>query len=76
VVHLLKVASFPISVEGPDQLQIAFEDFVSNQVQVVVVYNDAMLFAARYRIAELALRQKLPTIFSYRDYADAGGLMS
>jgi putative ABC transport system substrate-binding protein len=35
-----------------------------------------MLFYQRRRLADLAAKNRLPTVFSVRDYADAGGLMS
>ena len=38
--------------------------------------SDAILFGQRQRIAELALNNRLPTMFSLREYAEAGGLMS
>jgi len=40
------------------------------------VTSDATFFRHRQRIADLALESRLPTIFSLRDYAEAGGLMS
>jgi putative ABC transport system substrate-binding protein len=38
--------------------------------------GDALFFSLRDRIAEMALKARLPTIFSQREYAQAGGLMS
>ena len=35
-----------------------------------------MLFAWRERLAELALKNRLPTMFAQRAYAEAGGLMA
>ena len=40
------------------------------------VINDAPLFAGRKRIAEFALRSRLPTAFATRESAEDGGLMS
>lgn len=37
---------------------------------------EGFFYAYRARIAELALRHALPTIFDVRDYVDAGGLAS
>jgi len=42
----------------------------------VMVASDAIFFGQRQRIAELALNNRLPTMFSLREYAEAGGLMS
>ena len=35
-----------------------------------------MLFAWRTRLADLALKNRLPTVFAQREYTEAGGLMS
>ena len=35
-----------------------------------------MLFTWRTRLADLALRNRLPTMFAQRQYAEAGGLMA
>ena len=38
--------------------------------------GDAVLYQQQHRIAELALANRLATMFSQREYAVAGGLMS
>ena len=35
-----------------------------------------MLFASQTRLADLALKNRLPTMFAQREYAEAGGLMA
>ena len=42
----------------------------------MVVLNDPMFGQLRERIAESALRSRIPTVFGRRDYVVAGGLMS
>jgi putative tryptophan/tyrosine transport system substrate-binding protein len=44
--------------------------------QAVVVLSFGPYIAARQRLAELALRYRLPTVFGARENAEAGGLMS
>ena len=46
------------------------------RISAIMVASDAILFGQRQRIAELALNNRLPTMFSLREYAEAGGLMS
>src|SRR5262249_61753232 len=41
-----------------------------------MVAVDAVFFGQRWRIAELALTNRLATMFALREYAEAGGLMS
>jgi putative tryptophan/tyrosine transport system substrate-binding protein len=72
----LQLVRVPITVEGPAELDAAFESFVQENVQMVVIYNDPMLYAHRRKIAELALERRIPTVFSYRDYVEVGGLSS
>jgi putative ABC transport system substrate-binding protein len=40
------------------------------------VYPDPIALTERARLAEFALRQRLPTMYAFREYVDAGGLMS
>jgi putative tryptophan/tyrosine transport system substrate-binding protein len=47
-----------------------------NKADALYVVSDALIAANRARIIRLALSEHLPTIFSYDDYVEAGGLMS
>jgi putative ABC transport system substrate-binding protein len=42
----------------------------------VIVIADALFNSQRLRLAELALQERLPTMFAQREYALAGSLMS
>jgi putative tryptophan/tyrosine transport system substrate-binding protein len=57
-------------------LDTAFSAMARERVQAVVVLGFGPYMAARKRLAELALRHRLPTFFSWRDHVEAGGLMS
>jgi ABC-type uncharacterized transport system substrate-binding protein len=58
------------------ELESAFSAMVREHAQAVLVLGFGPYMAARQRIAELALRHRLPTFFSWRDHVEAGGLMS
>jgi putative ABC transport system substrate-binding protein len=45
-------------------------------VQAFIAAGDAVFFTQRRQITELALRNRLPSIFPQREYAQAGRLMS
>jgi len=49
---------------------------LKSQTDALYVVSDALVAANRTRIITFALSARLPTIFSYRDYVKAGGLMS
>ncbi len=51
-------------------------DALRNKADALYVVSDALIAANRARIVKLALTEHLPTIFSYDDYVEAGGLMS
>ena len=43
-------------------------------IDAVVVVNSPLLYLERKRIAELALKHRLPAIYGAAEYVDAGGL--
>jgi hypothetical protein len=45
-------------------------------VQKFIAAGDAVVFTQRRQIADLALSNRLPSMFLQREYAAAGGLMS
>jgi putative ABC transport system substrate-binding protein len=72
----LTIAPVPIAVNGPEELETAFETFAREKVQAVVVYIDPLLFVHRRQIFELAMMRKLPTICGSSSYVEDGGLIS
>jgi ABC-type uncharacterized transport system substrate-binding protein len=66
----------PIKARNPNETENAFAELGKERVDAVIVASDAVFFGQRQRIAELALRNHIPTMFSLREYAEAGGLMS
>lgn len=54
----------------------AFDDLRRVQAAAVLVFPDALFTSVRKRLAELAVRHKLPVLYPDRSYVEAGGLMS
>jgi putative ABC transport system substrate-binding protein len=73
-----KVGLTLVSVEArnPQEIDRAFAALNNQRVQAFIAAGDAVFFTQRRQIAELALRNRLPSMFSQREYAKAGGLMS
>jgi putative ABC transport system substrate-binding protein len=42
----------------------------------VIIFTSSMFYAERTRIAELAAQSRVPAIYSVREFAEAGGLMT
>ena len=58
------------------ELESAFTAIARAEAQAVFVLSLGAYSAARQRMAELAIRHRLPTMFADRDHVEAGGLMS
>jgi putative ABC transport system substrate-binding protein len=64
-----------LGVRDPGELDRAFAAMKKARAGALIVESSSMLFAWRERPADLALKNRLPTTFPQRPYADAGGLM-
>jgi putative ABC transport system substrate-binding protein len=65
-----------VETSNPEQIEDAFKAFTTAGVQAFITAPDALFFSERDRLAQLALRNRLPSMLSQREYAVAGGLMS
>jgi putative tryptophan/tyrosine transport system substrate-binding protein len=57
----------------PSEIEMAFAQFEKEGVQAFISAGDALFFRQQRQIAELALRSRLPSMFSQREYVQAGG---
>jgi len=62
-------------VQRAEDITPAF-DMLKERAEAVYVSGDPLLFTNRARINSLAQGSRLATIFNYRDFVEAGGLMS
>jgi putative tryptophan/tyrosine transport system substrate-binding protein len=58
------------------EIEIAFATMTQEKVGTLVVVPDTFLISRRDQIVALAARYAVPTMYQFRDYALAGGLMS
>jgi putative ABC transport system substrate-binding protein len=61
---------------GEHDIERAFAQIVEQQVDALVIGPGIIFYRYREGLAALAARHKIPSIFSQRDFAAAGGLMS
>jgi putative ABC transport system substrate-binding protein len=57
----------PKEARGPQEIDNAFATLGEENVRAVLVAGDAVIFDQRRRIAELAIRNRLPSMFSQRE---------
>ena len=58
------------------KIEQAFATIARQQADALIVNADALFTAERRLIVMLAARYRLPAIFAWREFAEAGGLMS
>jgi len=66
----------PLKVQGPDEFQNAFKVATRKGAGVLFVWEDAVLLPHRTRILDLAAKHRIPAASQYREFAEAGGLLS
>ena len=65
-----------VHARGPEDFDRAFTDMTSARAGALAVVATPVFNTSRRRLAELAAKNRLPTVFSLSDYVTAGGLMS
>jgi putative ABC transport system substrate-binding protein len=65
-----------LEARSPSELESAFAAIPRQGRRAVVVYGSDMLFVHRVRIAELATRAQLAALCPFREFVEAGCLMS
>lgn len=74
--QLLGIRLQIVNIDSAEQLPRAFAAMVRERAGGFITIADVMFNRERRRIAELALKHRLPSIFADRESAQAGGLMS
>jgi putative ABC transport system substrate-binding protein len=72
----LGVQVHTLPVRRPEELDDAFEAMTKERAQAVLILADPMTFFHRRRLADLAIKHRLPLMGGLREYTEAGGLMS
>ena len=65
-----------LGIQAPSDFDSAFLSMTKLRTGALVVLADAMFTSERRRLAELAIKNNLPAMFSGSQYVEAGGLMS
>jgi len=61
---------------SPNDYAGAFDLIARNRPDAIIISQDVIHYSHRRRIAEFAARNRLPSMSSYREFVEAGGLMS
>ena len=65
-----------VEARGLDTLEHAFATMVREQMQAFILMSDTVLFNYRQQIGVMALKNRLPSTSSLKEFAEAGLLLS
>jgi putative ABC transport system substrate-binding protein len=65
-----------LDVLGPKDIETAFQAARNGRAEAVLVLGSSVLLLQRTQVVELVGRNRLPAIYSQREFLDAGGLMT
>ena len=65
-----------IEARGPDEFARAFSEMTSARAGALILLPSAMFLREHRRLVDLAAKNRLPAMYTSREFVDAGGLMS
>jgi len=65
-----------VEARGPEEFASAFAAMARERADALLVTGTSTFLAHRTRLAELAVKGRLPTMYSFRENVEAGGLMA
>jgi putative ABC transport system substrate-binding protein len=74
--HSLRLQLQSVEVSRADDFDRAFSALTAGGAQALIVVGSVFAYANQGRIANLAQKHRLPSIYGQREFADAGGLIS
>jgi putative ABC transport system substrate-binding protein len=66
----------PIKVRAPEDFDEAFRAAAHGRADALLAFDDPLTVAYRARLVVLAAKYRLPTMYGFREFPDAGGLLS
>jgi putative tryptophan/tyrosine transport system substrate-binding protein len=65
-----------LEVQGPPDFAGAFDAATRDRAEALVVLPDGLINSHRQQIVDFAMASRLPGMYPYREFVEAGGLMS
>jgi putative ABC transport system substrate-binding protein len=75
-VRALGVRLQVVEARGPTDFERAFSNMTRARAGALTVWTTAMFVQERGRLVALAAKNRLPTVYTLREFVDAGGLMA
>ena len=74
--HGMNLTLQAFEANSPSGIDAAFVTMASDQAQALIILADSFMNAHVQKLADLSLKNRLPAIYGFREFADAGGLLS
>jgi putative tryptophan/tyrosine transport system substrate-binding protein len=74
--HGMNLTLQALEANSPSEIDAAFVRMASDQTQALMVLADPFMNFHVQKLADLSLKNRLPAIYGFREFADAGGLLS
>jgi putative ABC transport system substrate-binding protein len=74
--HILGVRLTILNATTPTEIDAAFAILIGQRIAALLVGVDTLFVEQRDQLARLVARYPVPAIYPFRDYVDAGGLIS
>ena len=65
-----------VPFSGPQEIDKAMADLARTSVDAMLVFPDGVTMVHRRKVAQAAIDNRLPSMFGWGEYCDAGGLLS
>src|SRR4029079_18540273 len=73
---VLNVTLLSFEAKEPNEIATAFTAMKQDRVDALTVLPDPMLLGQRQKIADLAIKHRLPAMYGIPEHIEAGGLMA
>jgi putative tryptophan/tyrosine transport system substrate-binding protein len=74
--RVLSAPAVIVNASSPSEIESVFATLADQKAGALVVSGETFFLTQRNRLVELAAHYALPTIYAYREFPAAGGLMS
>ena len=62
--------------QGPADIDKAFSEMIMARADALTMFPTSLLFGEQRRLVDLAAKNRLPAVYPWNDFANAGGLMA
>jgi putative ABC transport system substrate-binding protein len=70
------ITVLPVDARTPEAIERGFATMTRERAEAVIVASDPFYTGQRKQFAALATTHRMPSMFPYKEYVEAGGLMS